>query len=101
MHPLIGATALARSTVIIGDVSVLVISPTIGQQVSYAELAKEDKVAAMAWLIHACVINEDGTPAMSAEDAEAVARGRGAALLELIPAILSAGQKKAEMTKGV
>lgn len=85
---LLAAAALRRTAVVVGDESVTVREPGYLEMAAFREkLNTGDDRAAFAVLLAACVINEDGTPRLTADEAAALANGRRAVFVPLIEAI--------------
>lgn len=93
---MVEASQLRRSTATFRKRKILVREPSGLEHVDYISQGKTDKPAALASLFHSCVINEDGTPAMTRAQADAIARGNSAVFVPLLNAILgfSTPQKK-------
>lgn len=71
---LLAAADLRRASLDLGDGLVVhVQEPTAEQFGQYGKLYKDDPNAAIGHLLHACVINEDGSAALTADEAKDLA----------------------------
>jgi hypothetical protein len=71
---LMALAALRTRTVVIGGVSFPVREVGALEFAEYGKLQKTDKLKATASLIAACVVDDDGNPALTIEEATAIAR---------------------------
>lgn len=65
---------LRTKTVVVGDVSLTVREVGALEFAEYGKLQKTDRLKATASLISACVVDEDGNPALTPEEAGTLAR---------------------------
>lgn len=70
---LLAAAAVRTAPVQIGDETFHVREISAGKFSKYGELIKTDSPAALVFLLQECVIDEEGKPCLSIEDATAIA----------------------------
>lgn len=70
---LLAAAAIRIATVKIGDETFHVREVSAGKFSKYADLIKNDRPASVTFLLQECVVDEDGKPCLSIEDAQVVA----------------------------
>jgi hypothetical protein len=94
MSALARAAALSRGTLVIEGETILLREATGPELDDFGDLRKTDKTEALAKLLHACIIGEDGKPAETLEVCRDVAKGSGALANSLLGEIIALGQKK-------
>lgn len=70
---LLAAAAVRIATVKIGDDTFHVREVSAGKFSKYGDLIKTDRPASVTFLLQECVIDEDGKPCLSVDDAQLVA----------------------------
>lgn len=70
---LLAAAAVRTSAVKIGDDTFYVREVSAGKFSKYGELLNKDRPAAVVFLLQECVVDENGSPCLSIEDAQVVA----------------------------
>lgn len=81
---------LKRHEVDVAGEKLLVREPNALEHIKFREIRKSDgEIASVTFLLKQCVINEDGTPALSDDDAAFLASGSARVGLLLLGGILS------------
>jgi hypothetical protein len=85
--PLLALAELRRITVDIEGISVTVREFSALEWAEFMELREQDRTAACAYILHLCVLNEDGSERWTADEAKAVAGGASRVVARLVNAI--------------
>ncbi len=86
---LLEIAALARTVVAVAGEDLIVREPSYLQRMAYAKRLKDDPTDAIAYLITATVIKEDGTPVYTKDEALILAGSRAEVITPIINAMLS------------
>jgi hypothetical protein len=85
--PLLSLAELRRLTVDVEGISVTIREFSALEWAEFTDLRESDKTAACVYLLHRCVLNEDGEPRWSEDEARKVASGASRVVARLINAI--------------
>lgn len=82
--PLLALAELRRVTVDVDGIKVVIREFSALAKITFDERKETDKVGAVAYLLRECVLNEDGSPRFTAEQATAIASGSSRIVVRLL-----------------
>jgi hypothetical protein len=82
--PLLSLAELRRVTVDVDGHPVVVREFSALEKATFDQMREEDRLGALSYLIAACVLNGDGSPRFSDEQARAVAAGSSRVVARLV-----------------